>query len=154
MYKVRIIHGPNLNLLGIRQPQIYGKATIGEVNAKLMEAANNKDIEVSIFQSNSEGLIINDIHQCLGKYDGIVINPGALSHYSYAIRDAIEAVAIPAIEVHLSNIYARDEFRRSSVIAPICIGQICGFGPNSYALALEAMFSILSTQNTEGNEEL
>lgn len=134
-----VIHGPNLNLLGEREPEVYGADTLEEVNRRLVSWAQDEGMELRIVQSNHEGEIIDAIHGARGWATGIVINPGAYTHYSYAIRDALHAVALPAIEVHLSNVHAREEFRRRSVTAPACRGQICGLGWYGYRLALEAL---------------
>ncbi len=139
MKKVVLIHGPNLNMTGIREQGVYGAETLDDINQWLLSYAKEKGIELSILQSNSEGEIIDAIHRTYGKADALVINPGAYTHYSYAIRDAIKAVAVPAVEVHLSNIHAREEFRSKSVIAPVCLGQICGFGKQGYRLALDVV---------------
>jgi len=141
--KVLVIHGPNLNLLGKREPHIYGKVTLKQINTALKELAKKKNIDVKIIQSNSEGEIVDCIHKALGKFCGILINPAAYTHTSVAIRDALSAVKIPAIEVHLSNIYTREEFRRHSLISPVCIGQIAGFGLNSYLLGLQALIDFV-----------
>ncbi len=139
MKKVVLIHGPNLNMTGIREQGVYGSKTLEDINQWLSSYAKEKEIELTILQSNSEGEIIDAIHRTYGKADALVINPGAYTHYSYAIRDAIKAVAVPAVEVHLSNIHAREEFRSNSVIAPVCLGQICGFGKLGYRLALDVV---------------
>ena len=139
MKKVVLIHGPNLNMTGIREQGVYGSETLEDINQWLLSYAKEKEIELTILQSNSEGEIIDAIHRTYGKADALVINPGAYTHYSYAIRDAIKAVAVPAVEVHLSNIHAREEFRSNSVIAPVCLGQICGFGKLGYRLALDVV---------------
>lgn len=139
MKKVVLIHGPNLNMTGIREQGVYGSETLEDINQWLLSYAKEKGIELTILQSNSEGEIIDAIHRTYGKADALVINPGAYTHYSYAIRDAIKAVAVPAVEVHLSNIHAREEFRSNSVIAPVCLGQICGFGKLGYRLALDVV---------------
>jgi 3-dehydroquinate dehydratase-2 len=144
MIKIQVIHGPNLNLLGTREPSIYGKATLGEIDRAIAKEAG-KGCKVETFQSNSEGAIIDAIQKCAGKVDGIIINPGAYTHTSYAIRDAIAAVGIPTVEVHLSNIHAREAFRSSSVTAPVCIGQISGFGWMSYMFGLKALLHNLET---------
>ena len=142
--RVALIHGPNLNFLGIRNPQIYGGDTLETINQELMHEAKEFDIALEVFQSNHEGEIIDYIQACYkNKIDGIIINGGAFTHYSYAIRDAIESVSIPTIEVHLSNINSREEFRKESVIAPVCIGQICGFGKYSYILGFYGMLNHL-----------
>lgn len=139
MIKILVIHGPNLNLLGEREPEIYGWVTLAELNKKIADFARKQWVEVSFFQSNHEGGIIDQIHEKRKWADGILINPGALTHYSYAIRDAIAAVGLPAVEVHLSDIHNREEFRRHSVIASVCRRQICGLGPDSYLQGLEVL---------------
>lgn len=141
--KILVIHGPNLNLLGKREPDIYGKIDFEELNKLIEQKAKEKNFKVQIFQSNWEGQIIDWIQQIGPQMDFIIINAGALTHYSYAIRDALSAVKTPAIEVHISNIYAREEFRHISVIAPVVIGQISGFGVYSYLLALDYIEYIL-----------
>lgn len=141
--KILVIHGPNLNLLGSRETDIYGRMTIDEVNSRIIAAAGELGIDVDIRQSNSEGGIIDAIHYAGDVVDGIVINPGAYTHYSYAIRDAFAAVDLPIIEVHLSNIYAREDFRQVSVTASAAKGIISGLGAESYVLALQAIKSIL-----------
>jgi len=146
MSRVLVIHGPSLNLLGEREPHIYGKTILEEVNREIEKWCLEKGWDVSIVQCNSEGEIINHIHDSAGLQDLVVINPAAYTHYSLAIADAIRAAGICAIEVHLTNIFAREEFRRISVIAPVCAGQICGFGANSYILALEAGEKILKVK--------
>lgn len=142
--KVLIINGPNLNLLSIREPGIYGTQSLEEINANLDSYGKGLGIRCDFFQSNSEGEIIDAIHRLKTEYDGCVLNAGAYTHYSYAILDAIKAVAKPVIEVHLSNIHSREEFRHTSVIAPACVGSIAGFGKNSYFLALNAIRDILN----------
>ncbi|TEU10007.1 MAG: type II 3-dehydroquinate dehydratase [Anaerolineales bacterium] len=137
-----VIHGPNLNLLGTREPAVYGSDSLQDINRRLESWADNAGIGLRIIQSNHEGEIIDAIHQAREWAAGIVINPGAYTHYSYAIRDAIAGVALPTIEVHLSNIHAREGFRRRSVIAAVCRGQICGLGWLGYRLALEALVHI------------
>lgn len=138
MIKVSVIHGPNLNLLGLREPELYGSQSLEEVNEKILQAANELDIEVRCFQSNHEGEIVEAIHNAYGWADAIVINPAGYTHYSVVIRDAIEAIRLPTIEVHLSNIHAREPFRRHSVTSDVAYGQIAGFGWMSYVLALHA----------------
>jgi 3-dehydroquinate dehydratase-2 len=139
--KILVLHGPNLNLLGTREPMIYGNITINEINSAISALALEMGIEVNIFQSNSEGALIGEIHSAIGSYDGILINPAAYTHTSIAIRDALSASALPVVEVHLSNIHSREEFRSRSFIAPIAVGQISGFGPDSYLLGLRAIFN-------------
>lgn len=141
--KVLVIHGPNLQLLGVREPETYGDATIEEVNAGLEKIAAEEGIEVEIVQSNHEGEIVDLIGGAMGSCCAILINPAAYTHTSVAIRDAIASVKIPAVEVHLSNIYAREEFRRTSLIAPVAVGQVSGFGPQSYYLGLRAIAAML-----------
>jgi len=136
MAEILIINGPNLNLLGQRETDIYGKESLKELNASLTNLAKNLKLKLKFFQSNSEGELIDFLHKEGPQAAGIIINPGALTHYSYALRDAIAAVETETIEVHISNIFAREEFRRHSVIAPVSTGQICGFGFYGYALAL------------------
>lgn len=141
--KILVINGPNLDLLSVREPGIYGDRSLAEINANIESYAKSFDIRCSFFQSNSEGAIIDAIHSVITGYDGCIINAGAYTHYSYAIYDAIRAVNKPFIEVHLSNIHAREEFRHKSVIAPACVGSIAGFGKNSYFLAVNAMRDLL-----------
>ncbi|MFH0932981.1 MAG: type II 3-dehydroquinate dehydratase [Nitrospirota bacterium] len=140
--KVLVIHGPNLNLLGTRETDIYGTKSLNEINSDILSLASDLGIDVKILQLNSEGEILNAIQE--GAYDALIINPAAYTHTSIAIRDALLAVGKPSIEVHLSNIYQREEFRRKSFMADVAVGQISGFGPDSYLLALRAAKSILS----------
>lgn len=141
--KILIIHGPNLNLLGTREPKVYGKVTLARINSELKSLAKKEGIEIEIAQTNIEGEIVNLIHKAKKIFKAIVINPGGYTHYSVAIRDAISSVKIPTIEVHLSNIHAREEFRHKSVIAPVAVGQISGFGKNSYILGLKAAIDLV-----------
>ena len=141
--KVLVLHGPNLNLLGVREPQYYGRLTIGQINERLSEAAQAARLGIECFQSNSESLLVDKIQAAFGQADYIIINAAAFTHYSIAIRDALTAVGIPFIEVHLSNIDAREDFRRHSVIADIAVGRISGFGADSYLLALKAVEGLI-----------
>ena len=143
MKKILVIHGPNLNLLGKREPDVYGNVTIEEINAALKTRAKELKLSLEAVQSNHEGEIVDLIGKADKKYSAIIINPAAYTHTSVAIRDALQAIRTPAVEVHLSNIYAREEFRRQSLTAPACRGQISGFGKDSYVLALEAVLALL-----------
>ncbi len=142
-HKILILHGPNLNLLGHREPKIYGYQTLADIDRLIKERASNLEIQVAAFQSNYEGQLIDRIQDARGNYNGIMINPGALTHYSYALRDSLTATGLPVVEVHLSNIHAREEFRRHSVISPVVTGVICGFGATSYLLGLEALLALI-----------
>ena len=144
-YKIIVINGPNLNLLGTRETGVYGKMNLEEINSLLKNYALENDIAIDFYQSNSEGEIIDYIHSNSGA-SGIIINPGAFTHTSIAIRDAIAGVSLPAVEVHLSNIHSREEFRKHSYIAPVCLGQISGFGYNSYLLGLNALIVYLKEE--------
>ncbi len=143
MIKVLVIHGPNLNLLGKREPAVYGRVTLDEINRELRKIAKKRKIALVIKQSNHEGKIVDLIAQAGNKFSGILINPAAYTHTSVAIRDAISAVAIPAVEVHLSNIYSREEFRHKSLISPVAKGTVLGFGTKSYLLGLEALVDLI-----------
>ena len=139
MKKILVINGPNLNLLGEREPGIYGDDTYESLCEMIMDKADEMNIKCEIFQSNHEGAIIDKLHSARMNFNGVILNAGAYTHYSYAIRDAISAISIPVVEVHISNVFARDEFRKNSVIAPVCKGSISGFGFSSYFLALDAL---------------
>jgi len=139
-----VIHGPNLNLLGTREPEVYGSLTIADINDRLTSWAEARGLELRFVQSNHEGEIIDALHTARDWATGVVINPGAYTHYSYAIRDAVAAIDIPVVEVHFSNVHAREEFRHRSVIAPVCRGQIVGLGWLGYRLALEALCALQS----------
>ncbi|NJN53418.1 MAG: type II 3-dehydroquinate dehydratase [Anaerolineae bacterium] len=143
MLKILVIHGPNLNLLGTRQPEVYGRLTLDDINQQLDTLAEQKGVTLQTIQSNHEGVLIDAIHQAKEWAQGILINPGAYTHTSIALRDAIAGVGLTAVEVHLSNIHAREAFRHQSLIAPVCIGQIAGFGWRSYLLGLRALIDYL-----------
>lgn len=148
MKSIWVINGPNLNLLGIREPGIYGSLSLQTIEDSLRNQADDAGIDITFYQSNHEGAIIDRIHEAMGQADGILLNPGALTHYSYAVRDAVSSVKIPTVEVHLSNIHARETFRHTSVIAPVCAGQISGFGADSYKLGLTALLGVLENRNS------
>ncbi|MCM8781855.1 MAG: type II 3-dehydroquinate dehydratase [Candidatus Omnitrophica bacterium] len=143
MSKILVIHGPNLNLLGEREIDVYGKVTLKEINMELKKVAAKKKVQLKIVQSNHEGEIVELIGKSKGRFDAILINPAAYTHTSVAIRDAISAVPVPCVEVHLSNIYQREEFRHTSLIAPVAKGQVCGFGLMSYVLGLQAAIALI-----------
>lgn len=147
MKKILFLNGPNLNLLGTREPQVYGRTTLAEIETEVRQQAARLGVETDFRQSNVEGELVDWIQQAKGKFDVIVMNAAAYTHTSIALRDAITAVGLPTIEIHLSNIHAREEFRHKSVIAPVCCGQISGFGPKSYILALEAAVDVKVTKN-------
>ena len=141
--KILVLHGPNLNLLGMREPAVYGRFTLEEINTALIKLGEELGCKVSLMQSNSEGELVDAIQEASGKFDGILINPAAYTHTSIAILDALSAVALPVVEVHLSNIHGREEFRSKSYVARIAVGQICGFGIDSYLLGLRALYQHL-----------
>jgi len=142
--RILVLHGPNLNLLGQREPETYGSCTLAEIDASLNELALELGASVDCRQSNHEGGLVEAIHSALGSSDGILINPAAYTHTSVALRDALAAVALPAVEVHMSNVYARESFRHRSFLAPICVGTLCGFGARSYLLGLRALIDYLN----------
>lgn len=139
MPSVLILNGPNLNLLGTRQPEVYGSTTLADVEKMCRDAASEIGFELAFSQSNHEGILVDQIHAAKGSHDGIILNAGAYTHTSVALMDAIASVELPVVEVHLSNIHARESFRHHSYIAPVALGQICGFGAKGYLLALEAL---------------
>jgi 3-dehydroquinate dehydratase II len=142
--KILVLHGPNLNLLGTREPEVYGRETLDQINSLLLGQAAKSNLELRIVQSNHEGTLIDELHKAKGDgFGGVLINPGALTHYSYALRDAIVAIELPAVEVHLSNVHKREEFRHRSVLAAVCVGQVIGFGAKSYQLGLEGLIEKL-----------
>lgn len=141
--RVLVIHGPNLNLLGKREPQIYGTQTLAQIDASIAALADELGVTVCAVQHNSEGAIIDELHGAVDEYDAVLLNPGAYTHYSYAIADAVAAIGLPVVEVHLSNVHAREEFRRTSVVARVCAGSIGGFGVASYELALRAALHLV-----------
>jgi len=147
MHRILVVHGPNLNLLGTRQPEIYGRVGLAEINAALEKAAGERGAEIRTFQSNNEGAIIDALHEARGWANAVIINAGAYTHYSHAIADALAAVNLPAVEVHLSNIHAREEWRHHSVLAPVVIGSICGLGWRGYTLGLEALLELLDERS-------
>jgi len=136
---VLVINGPNLNLLGRREPEIYGRDTLEDIIGDLQTHAEKHGVKLEVFQSNVEGEIINKLHEAHGRVDGVVLNPGAFTHYSIAIRDAIAAVQLPVVETHISNIHAREQWRQTSVLAPVCLGVVAGFGRHSYVVAFDAL---------------
>ncbi len=146
--KVLLLHGPNLNILGKRKPGIYGHTTMKQINDMVRARAEELSCELVIMQSNQEGVLVDTVQGHMGQCDGIIINPAALTHYGLSLREALEAIEAPVVEVHLSNIHAREEWRRTSVISPVTLGQVVGFGPRGYVAALELLVAHLAEQRT------
>ena len=147
--KILVLHGPNLNLLGTREPEIYGSMMLGDINTRLIELGKESGTDLKCFQSNHEGALIDALHDAREWADGVVFNPGGYTHSSIALRDTVTACGIPVVEVHLSNVYAREEFRHSSMISAVCIGKIVGFGWRSYELGLKALIDVIRAKNVE-----
>lgn len=141
--KILILHGPNLNLLGAREPQVYGSLTLEEINTRLVDLGKELGVEVACRQSNHEGALIDALHEARERAEGVVFNPGGYTHTSVALRDAVAAIGIPVVEVHLSNVYAREEFRHTSLLSAVCCGKVVGFGWQSYALGLRGLVDLL-----------
>jgi 3-dehydroquinate dehydratase-2 len=142
--KIKVIQGPNLNMLGIREQEVYGPMKLEQIHAQMKEFAKQNGVEIEFFQSNLEGELVDSIQECYGEVDGIIINPAAYTHTSIAIRDAISAVSIPTIEVHISNIHRREDFRKTNMIAPVCSSSVVGFGPFGYHLAMIGILQIMN----------
>jgi 3-dehydroquinate dehydratase-2 len=151
-FRILVLHGPNLNLLGTRETETYGRITLDQINAALQRVSEDLGATLHIVQSNHEGNLVDALHESRLSVDGVLINPGAYTHTSVALRDAITAVALPTVEIHLSNVYAREEFRHRSLTAPVCVGQISGFGWRSYILGLRAIVDYLGDRVPEASE--
>ena len=147
MTEILVLHGPNLNLLGQREPEVYGKLTLAEIDRRLAEASSELGFEVRSFQANAEGALIDALHDARDWASGVIFNPGGYTHTSVALRDAVEAIELPVVEVHISNVYAREEFRHRSLISPVCAGKIVGFGWRSYLLGLHSLSMILTAED-------
>jgi 3-dehydroquinate dehydratase-2 len=146
MTAILLLHGPNLNLLGTREPEVYGSMTLEDINREVSAAAREREVEIQPFQSNHEGALVDALHEAQSWTDGVIFNPGAYTHTSVALRDAIAGTGLAVVEVHLSNVYAREAFRHESLLAPVCVGQISGFGWRSYLLGLEAILGYLQDE--------
>jgi 3-dehydroquinate dehydratase-2 len=149
MHHILVVHGPNLNLLGTRQPEVYGRVTLADIDRALQHVARSRDADLRVVQSNAEGAIVEALHEARGWAHGIVINAGAYTHYSYAIADAVAAVNLPAVEVHISNIHAREAWRHHSVLGPVVTGSICGLGWHGYLLALDGILNLLAERSAK-----
>lgn len=147
---VLLLNGPNLNLLGTREPEVYGTNTLDDIVAGIRAHATAADVEIEVYQSNIEGELIDRLHEARGNVDGVIFNPGAFTHYSVALRDAVSACELPVVETHLSNVHAREEFRHTSVLTAVCVGVVAGFGADSYRVAFDALMGHLDGQSSSG----